>query len=226
MSSRSQFPIQLNADRTRPVLMRAADAVWLSSPQPGVERRMLEREGGEVARATSIVRYAPGSHFPAHRHAGGEEFLVLDGVFSDAAGDYGPGCYVRNPPGSDHAPHSLAGCTLFVKLRQMRPAQSRHLCVDSRSAGWTDLPGGASQCLLYSDAWEEVALIRLEQDASCTLHGRHGLELLFLDGECGDDAGRTLSTQDWLRLPGDTHSTLSARTPTLLYCKSATAPLA
>ena len=38
---------------------------------------MLDRIGEEVARATSIVRYAAGSHFSAHQHPGGEEFLVV-----------------------------------------------------------------------------------------------------------------------------------------------------
>jgi len=58
------------------------------SPIPGVDRRMLDRIGDAVARATSIVRYAPHSHFSAHTHGGGEEFLVLDGVFQDEHGDY------------------------------------------------------------------------------------------------------------------------------------------
>jgi len=49
---------------------------------------MLDRIGDEVARATSIVRYAPHSRFSAHTHGGGEEFLVLDGVFQDEHGDY------------------------------------------------------------------------------------------------------------------------------------------
>ena len=52
---------------------------------------MLDRVGDEVARATSIVRYAPGSRFSAHTHDLGEEFLVLDGVFMDEHGDYPPG---------------------------------------------------------------------------------------------------------------------------------------
>ena len=47
----------------------------------GVERRMLDRIGDEVARATSIVRCAPGSHFSPHTHTGGEEFIVIEGVF-------------------------------------------------------------------------------------------------------------------------------------------------
>jgi anti-sigma factor ChrR (cupin superfamily) len=77
---------------------------------------MLDRIGDEVVRATSIVRYAPGSHFSAHTHGGGEEFFVLNGVFQDEHGDYPVGSYVRNPPTSSHVPGSDLGCVIFVKL--------------------------------------------------------------------------------------------------------------
>ncbi|HEX4762890.1 MAG TPA: cupin domain-containing protein, partial [Usitatibacter sp.] len=73
--------MELNADFSRRVVVHAAGLPWVASPIPGVERRMLDRIGDEVARATSIVRYAPESEFSAHTHGGGEEFLVLDGVF-------------------------------------------------------------------------------------------------------------------------------------------------
>jgi len=63
---------------------------------------MLDRIGEEVAQATSIVRYAAGSHFDRHVHDGGEEILVPHGVFSDEYGDYPAGAYVRNPPGASH----------------------------------------------------------------------------------------------------------------------------
>jgi anti-sigma factor ChrR (cupin superfamily) len=65
------------------VVVHAALLSWVPSPMAGVERRMLDRIGDEVARATSIVRCAPDSHFSPHTHGGGEEFLVLDGVFQD-----------------------------------------------------------------------------------------------------------------------------------------------
>ena len=106
--------MNLNHDFRLRVVQHAADAAWSPSPLPGVTRRMLDRVGGEVARATSIVRYAAGSRFDAHGHPGGEEILVLDGVFSDEHGDYPAGTYLRNPPGSRHAPLSREGCTLFV----------------------------------------------------------------------------------------------------------------
>src|SRR5271168_3981228 len=94
--------------------VHAGRLAWTPSPIPGVDRCMLDRVGEEVARATSIVRYAPGSHFSPHTHGGGEEFLVLDGVFQDEHGDFPAGSYIRNPPTSRHTPRSEVGCTLFV----------------------------------------------------------------------------------------------------------------
>ena len=96
----------LHADFSRRATVPAQAHHWVPSPQPGELRMMLDRLGGEHARATSLVRYAPGSVFPPHGHPGGEEILVLDGTFSDASGSYGAGWYLRNPPGSAHQPAS------------------------------------------------------------------------------------------------------------------------
>jgi anti-sigma factor ChrR (cupin superfamily) len=74
--------MELNSDFTKRVVVHSDRLPWLQSPIPGVERRMLDRIGDEVARATTIVRYAPNSKFPTHVHSGGEEFLVLEGVLS------------------------------------------------------------------------------------------------------------------------------------------------
>ena len=63
----------INLDLTTAVLLDTGQMDWIASPAVGVDRRMLYREGDESARATSIVRYAPGSAFPAHAHTGGEE---------------------------------------------------------------------------------------------------------------------------------------------------------
>ena len=55
--------MKLNADFKARAVVHAAKQPWVSSPTPGVERRMLFRIGDEKARATSIVRYAPESRF-------------------------------------------------------------------------------------------------------------------------------------------------------------------
>ncbi len=123
--------VELNADFSQRAAVHAARLSWTPSPIAGVDRRMLDRIGDEVARATSIVRYAPNSHFSAHTHGGGEEFLVLDGVFQDEHGDFPAGCYIRNPPTSSHTPGSAQGCTIFVKLWQFDPADRTHVRIDT-----------------------------------------------------------------------------------------------
>src|SRR5258708_31637716 len=126
--------MRINADFTKRASVHAGKLAWVRSPMPGVERRMLDRVGEEVARATSIVRYGPESAFSSHIHPGGEEFFVLDGIFQDERGDYPAGSYVRNPPASHHTPRSQAGCTIFVKLFQFDPADRSHVAIDTRRA--------------------------------------------------------------------------------------------
>jgi len=117
--------MDLHADLTQRALLDTNGLTWSASPMAGVERRMLDRRGGELARATSIVRFAPGSRFQRHVHGGGEEVLVLEGTFSDEHGDYSAGTYLRNPVGSSHIPFSEGGCTILVKLQQMHPADQQ-----------------------------------------------------------------------------------------------------
>lgn len=125
--------MHVRSDFDHRVVVRPGDYHWRSSPTQGIERMMLDRIGGEVARATSLVRYAPGACFPSHVHGSGEEFLVLDGVFSDETGHHPAGTYVRNPPGSSHAPYTRDGCTIFVKLHQSDPADTARVIVDTGS---------------------------------------------------------------------------------------------
>src|SRR5215510_2315484 len=73
---RAQPMMRINADFAKRASVHAGESDWVRSPMPGVVRRMLDRVGDEVARATSIVRYAPGTAFSPHTHLGGEEFFV------------------------------------------------------------------------------------------------------------------------------------------------------
>ena len=124
---------------------------------PLTDRSMTS--SAKVARATSIVRYAPDSRFDPHTHGGGEEFLVLEGVFSDEHGDFGSGMYVRNPPGSRHTPQSGPGCIILVKLRQMDPEDQDYVRIDTTSAPWQPGPvEGAAVMPLFERKGERVAL--------------------------------------------------------------------
>lgn len=195
-----QPPIKLNADLSKRALMRAADAEWAPSPAPGVTRRLLDRDGGEVARATSIVRYAPGSRFAEHVHAGGEEFFVLEGVFADASGAYPAGTYVRNPPGTAHAPWTEQGCVIFVKLRQMRPDDRALLRIDTSAHSWIEAGDGSARMPLYEGPDEQVELRRWPAGGRDVIENPAGIEVLVLEGGLSDPEG-AYETGDWLRAP-------------------------
>jgi len=128
--------MQLNSDFSRRVVVLPAQYHFVDSPLAGVSRMMLDRAGNEVARATSIVRYAAGSGYIGHTHDGGEEILVLDGVFSDEHGDYPPGTYLRNPPGTSHQPFSRDGCSLLVKLWQFAADDNKQQVINTQAQPW------------------------------------------------------------------------------------------
>ena len=196
----------INADFTRRALLASENYQWVSSPQNGVERVMLDRVGAEKARATSIVRYAPDSYFPHHLHPGGEEILVLSGTFSADNIDYPAGWYLRNPPNSGHQPYSKEGAVIFVKLWQMPAAEARYVAIDTNDAANWQKQGNRDVCHLFSDASEQVSLKRLNaNEALFTGTVRGGAEILVLDGELIDDDiidnAQTYTRGSWIRLP-------------------------
>lgn len=169
---------------------------------PGVERQMLDRIGGEVARATSIVRYAPNSRFSEHTHGGGEELFVLDGVFSDDDSDYPAGSFVRSPIGSAHAPHSKPGCTMLVKLHQFDPGDTQHVFIDTRRTAWHQgMVPGLKVMPLHQHGTENVALVKWAAGTRFNRH-RHwgGEEILVIDGTFQDEHG-DYPAGSWLRNP-------------------------
>jgi anti-sigma factor ChrR (cupin superfamily) len=194
--------MNINNDFSARIVAHAADATWTPSPLPGVDRRMLDRVGDEVARATSIVRYAPGSHFDRHVHDGGEEILVLEGVFSDESGDYGAGTYLRNPPGSAHAPFSREGCLLFVKLRQFAPGDLASVRIPTRATPWRPgLVTGLSVMPLHSHDGIDTARGSLGTEHRFNAHSHPGgEEILVLDGIFSDEGG-DYEAGTWLRSP-------------------------
>ncbi len=202
----------IRADFNKCVAVVTASESWVPSPQPGVDRIMLDRIGGEVARATSLVRYAPQSRFNAHRHDQGEEFLVLDGVFSDEYGDYPAGTYVRNPPGSGHAPRTQTGCVIFVKLRQMPEDETERVVIDTGRSPFN------GRLELYSRVGgETVAMERLQQGESLAI-GDGGAEILILDGGLEDDQG-AYGRRDWLRIPAGAAAHFVSRSGALIWVK-------
>lgn len=217
--------MEINADFSLRVLSLATDARFVPSPAAGVERRMLDRIGGEVARATSIVHYAPESRFDRHTHEAGEEFLVLDGIFSDEFGDYPKGTYVRNPPGSAHAPRSAEGCTIFVKLRQFAADDKERVVLNTQAASWS--PGrvaGLSVLTLHTFGQEQIELMRFAPGTYYPMHVHDGgEEILVLEGLLEDEDG-TYPEGSWLRNPHGSRHTPFSKAGCLIYVKSGHLP--
>ncbi len=204
-------PRQLNADLDMPAVVNVFTADWLPSPAKGVMRLLLDRDGGEkTTRATSLVAYVPNSHFSAHEHPLGEEFLVLSGVFSDEEGDYPAGTYVRNPPLSSHQPFSQQGCLILVKLQQFLPddrghvVQSVDLFLDNVGESMSDDASQSSwrQHILF-DGYERVFIAQNDVEETLPLDWFvDGCEVLVLAGSLIQQSQR-YDAGHWLRLPPD-----------------------
>jgi anti-sigma factor ChrR (cupin superfamily) len=195
-------PIKLNADFSQRAVVNSRSLPWQPSPTAGIHRRMIERDGAEVARATSVVRYEPGSQFPTHTHTLGEEILVLAGEFADEQGAYGEGTYIKNPPGSAHSPRTTDGCLLFVKLRHLDPADTERVVVNIREAVWhPGMVAGLSVLPLGEFGTQHTAMVRWAPNTFFNPHRHYGGEEIFVvDGVFEDEHGR-YEEGSWLRSP-------------------------
>lgn len=213
----------LNNDFSKRVVIHSEDAEWQASPSPSVWRKRLDLAGdAEASRVTSVVRYDPKSHFHSHPHPGGEEILVLAGVFSDEHGDYPAGSYLLNPEGFSHAPFSNDGCVLFVKLRQYPGLGRTKLIVDTATKPFSEESGSGLQMMpLYAEAAfsERVDLVHLTPGAAlraCDHPG--GAEVFILAGELADGDGEH-GKGAWLRYPAGRRPALTSNRGCRFYFK-------
>ena len=214
--------MRINADFSQRVVVRPEDYEWVDSPMPGVERMMLDRIGDEVARATSLVRYAPNSDFSSHVHGGGEEFFVLEGEFADEHRKYPAGTYVRNPIGTEHTPRiGDQGCTIFVKLHQFDAADQAHVVIDTTRVDWSPgLVPGLEVSSLHEFEGESVALVKWAPNTQFNFHTHFGgEEILVLEGVFYDEKGE-YPAGSWIRSPNrSTHTPFTREEGALIYVK-------
>lgn len=194
--------MELNADFNARAAVHSEQIDWRASPMKGVSRRMLDRIGDEVARATTIVRYDPASHFSAHTHTGGEEYIVLDGVFQDEHGDFPAGSYVRNPPTSSHTPRSEPGTVIFVKLWQFDLEDRTQVNINMNDAEPMPDEGrdGVEVLPLHKDEREDVRMERWAAGATVTVNTEGGAEFLVLEGSF-EESAELFEKNSWLRVP-------------------------
>lgn len=213
----------LNADFEKRVVIRPQDYHWVDSPMPGVMRMMLDRVGDEVARATSIVRYEPYSEFSMHTHDGGEEFLVLEGIFADEHNTYPTGSYVRNPIGTSHTPKiGKDGATILVKLQQFSQADREQKVIDTHTQPWRQgLVEGLTVMPLHEFECEHVALVKWAPNTVFNSH-RHwgGEEIFVIEGTFHDEHG-SYPQGSWIRSPHlSQHTPFTRDDGALIYVKT------
>jgi len=213
----------LNADFDQRIVIRPEDYQWVPSPMPGVERMMLDRIGDEVARATSIVRYAPYSQFSSHTHDGGEEIFVLDGVFADEHQPYPQGSYLRNPIGTSHTPNiGKEGATIFVKLHQFNERDTEQKAINTTQQMWhPGLVDGLTVMPLHEYEGEHVALVKWAPNTQFKAHQHWGgEEILVIAGTFYDEHG-SYPAGTWLRSPHmSQHTPFTKEDGALIYVKT------
>jgi anti-sigma factor ChrR (cupin superfamily) len=107
------------ADAERVVIDTRA-ARWYQGMVPGLTVLPLHEGDPEHV---ALVRWAPFTRFRRHHHWGGEEILVLDGVFEDEHGRYPQGSWLRSPHMSEHNPFTGAdGALIYVKTGHLATA--------------------------------------------------------------------------------------------------------
>jgi hypothetical protein len=217
----------INADFSVAVAVDTAKLGWQASPAVGVKRKRLELVGKDEPRLTTLVKFMPGSSFKRHGHDGGEEIFVLSGVFSDENGDYGAGSYIRNPPGSFHAPFTEEGCTILVKLRQFQPMDRKQLVIDTRAdtTRWsqTDEPG-VSQLKLHHFSKEQVGLYRIYAQCWITLKNyTEGIEIFVYEGSISI-RGADYAEGGWLRYPAGSKFKIKSPAGARIYMKQGAYP--
>ncbi|MEM1434630.1 MAG: cupin domain-containing protein [Pseudomonadota bacterium] len=224
--------MQLHADFEETVWYPGAargGRTWIPSPLPGVERLMLDRDGDEVAVATSLVRYAPEATFTPHSHALGEEYMVLEGEFGDEHGRYPKGTYVRNPAGTAHSPFATAGCVIWVKLRQFHPDDQTQFSVQP---DLTPLAEGQDQQDLHSytapesevgELTERVAILRGAPGERIVMPADYNLQEVFVLHGCVSwqwEETIELERWGWLRLASGEPLRLTVLEPAVLLWKT------
>lgn len=194
--------MNVNADFSKRVVLHGGEIDWMDTRMKGVKRRMLDRIGAESGHATTIVSYDPNSKFASHVHSGGEEFIVLDGVFQDEHGDFPVGSYIRNPPQSSHTPGSDDGCVIFVKLWQFDPEDRNHVRIrfDMTDPVPDRSRPGVAVTPLYRDDRENVRIEQWDAGVEITIDDEGGAEIFVLDGGF-DEGGDQLKKHSWLRTP-------------------------
>jgi anti-sigma factor ChrR (cupin superfamily) len=92
---------------------------WEETGIKGIETKVLLRDAA-TGMVTVLVRMAPGTRGPHHRHAAVEESYVLEGDVTISGVEMKAGDYCRAEPGSVHTGISTRGGCQFITIASER----------------------------------------------------------------------------------------------------------
>ena len=94
---------------------RVADIPWEQGAIPGVEYKLLYNDP-DRSYSAKLVRLAPGTVYPSHRHVRVEELFVIEGDALISGVSMRAGDYCRAEPGTVHTDISTRNGVLFFGL--------------------------------------------------------------------------------------------------------------
>ncbi len=105
---------QFASRERRHVAVETDKLAWEPTFVAGVSCKTLYRQAG-FSDLIRLERWKPRADLGVVCYEQGAELFVVAGGFSDEAGAYSAGCWLRLPAGSAHHPRTNEGCTLYVK---------------------------------------------------------------------------------------------------------------
>jgi anti-sigma factor ChrR (cupin superfamily) len=96
------------------VVLHTKELPWQPTARAGIAVRPLYSQEG-FADSMRLEQWQAGVVLGRVAYAHGAELFVLAGEFSDEAGRFGPGAWLRLPVAAAHSPSTRDGCMLYIK---------------------------------------------------------------------------------------------------------------
>ncbi|HKE40538.1 MAG TPA: cupin domain-containing protein [Casimicrobiaceae bacterium] len=96
---------------------------WEATPIRGVTQKLLYEQVG-FSDVVLLEHWNPETDAGTNAYEQGAELFVLEGEFTDEAGAYAAGYWLRLPAGSRHHPRTTRGCILYVKKSGLQYLES------------------------------------------------------------------------------------------------------
>lgn len=198
--------------------LRAAEGIWLPSPESSVATKLLYWDSADFA-ATRLVRLAPGHTLPPAMLDGIRTVYVVAGVIHSTGGTLEGGEFAEEARPAQEW-RARRHSTVLESSLSRRDSPGLHV-VSAAQRAWQPVARGIrASTLMNAHGGREVMLIRAEPGAMLEAHDHDGVEELYvLEGNCMVE-DLQLGTGDYHRAAAASrhHATEAGPDGCLLYC--------